>query len=66
MLREEAYTALFRQALETRRARLSSVVMQELYAGARTAADKRDYDEINSSFLQRGHIVTPDHNAMER
>jgi predicted nucleic acid-binding protein len=57
MIRGEAYETLFQGALRTGRARLSSVVMQELYAGARTPADKRDYDEINRAFLNRQYIV---------
>lgn len=61
MIRGEAYEDLFRRALRTGRARMSSVVMQELYAGARTAADKKNYDGINRAFLSRGYIVTPDH-----
>jgi len=61
MSQGEAYENLFQRALRTGQARLSSVVMQELYAGARTPADKKDYDEINKVFLRQGHIVTPDH-----
>lgn len=40
---------------------MSSVAMQELYAGARTAADKKNYDGINRAFVSRGFMVTPDH-----
>ncbi len=61
MSQGEAYENLFQRALRTGQARLSSVVMQELYAGARTPDDKKDYDEINKVFLRQGHIVTPDH-----
>jgi predicted nucleic acid-binding protein len=61
MIRGEAYEDLFRRALRSGRARLSSVVMQELYAGAQSPADKKDYDAINRSFLSRGYMVTPSH-----
>lgn len=61
LIRGEAYEDLFRRALRSGRARMSSVVMQELYAGAHTPADKRDYDAINQAFVNRGYIVTPDH-----
>ena len=61
MIRGEAYEDLFQRALRSGRARLSSVVMQELYAGAQSPADKHDYDAINRSFLRRGYMVTPSH-----
>ena len=61
MIRGEAYEDLFQGALRSGRARMSSVVMQELYAGARTLADKRDYDGINRAFVSRGYMVTPSH-----
>ena len=61
MIRGEAYEELFQRALRTGRARLSSVVMQELYAGARTRADKRNYDGINQAFIRQGYVVTPSH-----
>ena len=35
--------------------------MQELYAGALSPADKRDYDAINQLFSRRGYMLTPDH-----
>jgi predicted nucleic acid-binding protein len=61
MSRGEAYEDLFQQALRSGRSRLSSVALQELYAGARTPADKGNYDSINRMFLSRGYVVTPDH-----
>jgi predicted nucleic acid-binding protein len=61
MIRGEAHEELFQRALRSGRARLSSVVMQELYAGAHTPADKKDYDAINRLFLSRGYIITPTH-----
>ena len=61
MIRGEAYEELFQRALRSGRARLSSVVMQELYAGAQNPADKKDYDWINRSFLSRGYMITPSH-----
>ncbi len=62
MFRGVAYEDLFQRALRSGRARLSSVVMQELYAGALAQADKRDYDVINRAFSRRGYMLTPDHN----
>ena len=61
MIRVGIYEDLFQRALRSGRARLSSVVMQELYAGAQTPADKKDYDGINRAFLSRGYMVTPAH-----
>jgi predicted nucleic acid-binding protein len=61
VVRGEAYERLFRKALRSGRARLSSVVMQELYAGASTEADKRDYDRLNQAFVSRGYMLTPEH-----
>lgn len=61
LIREEAYETLFQWALRAGRARLSSVVMQELYAGARTPADKRNYDGINLAFVRRGYMISPTH-----
>jgi len=61
IIRGEADEALFQRALRTGRARLSSVVMQELYAGARTRADKKNYDGISQAFVRRGYMVTPNH-----
>jgi len=61
MIRDEAYEDLFQRALRNGKARLSSIVMQELYAGALNPADKRDYDVINRLFVNRGYMVTPTH-----
>ena len=61
IIRGEVDEALFQRALRTGRARLSSVVMQELYAGARTRADKKNYDGISQAFVRRGCMVTPSH-----
>lgn len=61
VFRREAYEELFQRALRNGRARLSSVVMQELYAGALSPADKRDYDAINQLFLRHGYMLTPTH-----
>ena len=59
MVRGEAYEELFRRALRSGRARMSSVVMQELYAGAYSSGDKRDLDGIHQMFKTRGYVVTP-------
>jgi len=61
MIRGEAYEELFQRALRNGKARLSSIVMQELYAGALHPADKKDYDAINRLFVNRGYMVTPTH-----
>jgi predicted nucleic acid-binding protein len=61
MIRGEAYEELFQRALRNGKARLSSIVMQELYAGALNPGDKRDYDAINRLFVNRGYMVTPTH-----
>ncbi len=61
MIRGEAYEVLFRRALQRGRARLSSVVMQELYAGVRSPGDKKDLDAIDQAFFTRGYVVTPSH-----
>jgi len=66
MIRGEAYEPLFRRGLRSGRARISSVVMQELYAGARSRADKRSLDEFNRAFVSRGYVVTPDHHDWTR
>jgi predicted nucleic acid-binding protein len=61
MIRGQAYEVLFRRALRGGRARMSSVVMQELYAGVRAPGDKRGLDAIHRAFLTRGYVVTPGH-----
>ena len=49
LIRGEAYEALFQRSLWGGRARMSSVVMQEPYAGAHGVADKKSLDGINRS-----------------
>ena len=61
MVRGEAYEELFRRALRSGRARMSSVVMQELYAGTHSPGDKRDLDGIHQMFKTHGYVVTPGH-----
>ena len=61
MIREKTYEDLFQRALQAGRARLSSVVMQELYAGTRTPSDKKNYDRLNRTFLSQGHMIVPNH-----
>jgi predicted nucleic acid-binding protein len=43
------------------RIRLSSVVLQELYAGVRSTDAKRLLDELDRGFTARTYVVTPDH-----
>jgi len=59
--RGEAYRDLVES--ETRRGgnRVSSVVLQELYAGTRSPADKRLLDDLNRAFATRGLLLTPEH-----
>lgn len=59
VIRGEAYEDLFYRALRSGRARMSAVVMQELYAGSRSARDKRDLDGIRDVFQSRGYLATP-------
>jgi predicted nucleic acid-binding protein len=61
MIRGQAYEILFHRALRGGRARMSSVVMQELYAGARAPGDKKNLDGIHRAFFSRGYLVTPTH-----
>ncbi len=61
IIRGQAYEVLFRRALRGGRARMSSVVMQELYAGVRAPGDKKGLDAIQRAFLARGYVVTPGH-----
>ncbi len=60
-LRREAYRDLVEGQTRRGRNRLSSVVLQELYAGTRSAADKRLLDDLDRAFAARGYVVTPDH-----
>jgi predicted nucleic acid-binding protein len=60
-LRREAYRDLVENQTRRGRNRLSSVVLQELYAGTRSAVDKRLLDDLNRSFTSRGYVVTPEH-----
>lgn len=60
-LRREAYRDLVESQTRRGRNRLSSVVVQELYAGTRSPADKRLLDDLNLAFTARGYVVTPDH-----
>jgi predicted nucleic acid-binding protein len=60
-LRREAYGDLVESQTRRGRNRLSSVVLQELFAGTRSPADKRLLDDINRAFVARGYVVTPEH-----
>ncbi len=60
-LRREAYRDLVETQTRRGRNRLSSVVLQELYAGTRSPADKRLLDDLNRAFTARGYVVTPEH-----
>jgi predicted nucleic acid-binding protein len=58
-LRGEAYATLIEEAVRSRRVRLSSVVWAELYAGARSRADKRDLDLALAAHGALGLVVNP-------
>jgi predicted nucleic acid-binding protein len=60
-VRREAYRNLVETQTRLGRNRLSSVVLQELYAGTRSAADKRLLDDLDRAFTARGYVVTPVH-----
>jgi len=59
--RREAYRSLIEIQTRKGRNRLSSVVLQELYAGARSPTDKRLLDGLNRAFTASGYVVTPGH-----
>ncbi len=59
--RREAYRSLVETQTRKGRNRISSVVLEELYAGTRSPADKRLLDSLNQTFTNRGHVVTPEH-----
>ena len=58
-LRGEAYTALIEGAVRTGQIRLSSVVLAELYAGTRSAQDKRDLDVALRAYQSLGFLAVP-------
>lgn len=55
------YEFVFRKALRSGRARLCSVVLQELLAGTPDAEGKKALDAMNSAFLRANAVVTPRH-----
>lgn len=59
--RGEAYRNLVESETRRGRNRVSSVVLQELYAGTRSPADKRLLDNLNQAFAARGLLLTPGH-----
>lgn len=59
--RRQAYRSLVETQTRRGRNRLSSVVLQELYVGARSISDKRLLDGLNQLFTTRGYVLTPDH-----
>jgi predicted nucleic acid-binding protein len=59
-LRGQAYAVLIKRAVRTGRVRLSAVVLAELYAGTRSAADKADLDAALRAYRSLGFLVTPD------
>lgn len=60
-LRREAYRDLVEGQTRRGRKRLSSVVLQELFTGTRSPADKRLLDDLNRAFVASGYVVTPEH-----
>ena len=59
--RREAYRSLIETQTRRGRNRLSSVVLQELYAGTQSLIDKRLLDGLNHAFTTRGYVLTPEH-----
>lgn len=64
--RREAYRSLVETHTRKGRNRLSSVVLHELYVGARSLGDKSLLDGLNQVFATRGYILTPDHDEWAR
>jgi predicted nucleic acid-binding protein len=58
-VRGEAYTTLLEEAARTGSVRLSAVVLEELYAGTRSARDKADLDVVLRAYQSLGFLVTP-------
>ena len=58
-IRRKAYSDLVDRATETGRVVLSSVVAMELYAGARSAAEKRLLDQFVASMKRMSTYETP-------
>ena len=59
--RREAYRGLIETQTRKGRNLLSSVVLQELYAGARSSTDRRLLDGLNQAFTASDYVVTPGH-----
>lgn len=59
--RREAYRSLIETQTRRGRNRLSSVVIQELYAGTQSPSDKRLLDGLNRDFTTRGYVLAPEH-----
>ena len=59
--RREAYAAIIERHERRLQTRLCSVVLQELYAGARSKRAKRQLDEVNRLYTRQGFLVTPTH-----
>jgi predicted nucleic acid-binding protein len=59
--RREAYEQLIEEQERRLQVRLCSIVLQELYAGARSKKTKLRLDEINRLYARLGFLVTPDH-----
>jgi len=56
-----AYAALIERSILDNRLWLSSVVLQELYAGTRSDLDKKDLDRIDRGLHAVERVVTPRH-----
>ncbi|MBI2884257.1 MAG: PIN domain-containing protein [Candidatus Methylomirabilis oxyfera] len=58
-IRYQAYNDVIQREVRHGRAWLSSVVLQELYAGTRSLQDRRDVDRIRQAFAMQDRILTP-------
>lgn len=58
-IRYGAYEDLIQRGIRRGRAWLSSVVLQELYAGTRSVQDRRDIDQIRRALAMQERILTP-------
>ena len=59
--RREAYASLVESHERRLQVRLCSVVLLELYAGARSRKAKRELDQINRLYARQGFLITPLH-----
>jgi predicted nucleic acid-binding protein len=59
LIRQGVPEGMVRRSIRGGSIRLTSIVAQELYAGAASAGDKGDLDRIRQSFVSAGLTLTP-------